>query len=305
VMGQVTIEDLTIRWQLATSDKGTERPFAGYVKDTQAIVRNCRFVPLGSPQRSPVAIRIDGFSKATVEGCRFEGFEYVVCYGEGTQGTVQDCMIADCGHQGVINYTNSTLTVQRNVITGSKFHAVRCTGGTLHVKDNLIAHNRSCGVYLGNKNSTGTITNNLFIGNGTAVAGYYQSDYRVTNNVILDSTLAGIGLWDSCKVTVQDNILVGNPKAAVIYPKAGRNSNTLGRNAYWKNTSDTENCDKAPGSVIADPRFADPNAGDYSCRSDAVRSQGLTDTGSIKTLWRRYRPTSSVGLSTDSSVRGD
>jgi beta-lactamase regulating signal transducer with metallopeptidase domain/nitrous oxidase accessory protein NosD len=287
--GQVTVENLTFRWQLATSDKGIERPFALHVKDTQAVVRHCRFVPLGNPKRSPVAVRIDGFSKATVEGCRFEGFEYVVCFGEGTQGTVQDCMIADCGHQGVINYANSTLTVQRNVITGSKFHAVRCTGGTLHVKDNLIANNRSCGVYLGNKDSTGTIQNNLFIGNATAVAGLYQSEYQVTNNVILDSMQAGIGLWDSCKVTMQDNILVGNPKAAVIYPKAGRNSNTLGRNTYWRNDAETENCEKAADSIAADPLFAEPNTGDYTCRSEAVRGQGLIDPKIIRTLWSRWK----------------
>ena len=102
-----------------------------------------------------------------MDNCRFSGFDYVVCYGQGTEGVVQDCLIADCGHQGVINYDGATLTVQRNIITGSKFHAVRCTGGILNVKDNLLIKNANRGIYLGNRTGRGTITNNLIVGNGT------------------------------------------------------------------------------------------------------------------------------------------
>ncbi|MDH4241749.1 MAG: right-handed parallel beta-helix repeat-containing protein, partial [Phycisphaerae bacterium] len=163
--GEVVVEDLTIKWQLATSNKGIERPFALGVKDTKAEIKNCSFIPLGNFQRSPVAVRADGFSNLNISRSRFEGFEYVICYGQGTKGKTTDCLIMNCGHQGIINYTGATLHVERNVITGSKYHAVRCTGGTLHVKDNLLINNANRGIYLGNRSGSGTITNNLIINN--------------------------------------------------------------------------------------------------------------------------------------------
>ncbi|MHC4734815.1 MAG: M56 family metallopeptidase, partial [Planctomycetota bacterium] len=114
--GKVTVQDLTIKWQLATSNRGTERPFALGVKDTQAEIKNCSFVPLGNFQRSPVAVRANGFSNLNISRSRFEGFEYVICYGEGTKGKTTDCLIMNCGHQGIINYSGATLHVERNVI---------------------------------------------------------------------------------------------------------------------------------------------------------------------------------------------
>jgi hypothetical protein len=61
----------------------------------------------------------------TVSDCDFSGFDYVVCYGEGTKGVMQDCIIRNCGHQGVILYSGAEASVIRNIITGSLFHAVR------------------------------------------------------------------------------------------------------------------------------------------------------------------------------------
>ncbi len=64
--GYVFIEGLTIKWQLAGGAKGVEPPVALVVKDTQAAIRNCRFLPLGNTQRAPMAIRIEGRSWARV-----------------------------------------------------------------------------------------------------------------------------------------------------------------------------------------------------------------------------------------------
>jgi hypothetical protein len=90
--GRVTIEGITVKWQLATSDKNIEYQYAVAVKDSKAEVRNCNFLPLGNFKRCPEAIRADGFSELLIENCRFDGFEYTVCYGEGTEGAIQDCV---------------------------------------------------------------------------------------------------------------------------------------------------------------------------------------------------------------------
>lgn len=291
--GKVAISGLTLKWQLATSDKGIARPCALYVKDTEASVTGCRFVPLGNSQRSPVAVQIEGFSKATVSDCQSEGFDYVICCGKGTDGLVEDCVIRDCGHQGIINYEGSTLTVERCIVAGSQFHGLRCTGGTLTARDNLLLDNRISGVYLGNKNGRGTLSNNLMIHNGSGVAGFYQAEFKVENNVILDSVYSGIGMWDTCRLTLRNNILQANAKALSVYAKGGtKDTNTLGPNTFWSNTANTENCQLAAGSIEADPLFQDPNSGDFSLRpGDASQhKQGLSNPGVLRTLWSKATP---------------
>ena len=116
--GYVFIEGLTIKWQLAGGAKGIEPPVALVVKDTQAAIRNCRFLPLGNTQRAPMAIRIEGHSWARVSDCRFEGFDYVVNYGPGTEGLVEDSLLRDGGHQGVTGYDRGA-RVERTIVSGS------------------------------------------------------------------------------------------------------------------------------------------------------------------------------------------
>jgi len=289
--GEVVIEGLTIKWQLATSGERVERPVALAVKDATISIRHCRFVPLGNTQRSPAAIRIDGFSKATVSDCRFEGFDYVVNYGPGTEGLVEDCLLRDGGHQGVTGYDRSTLRVERTIVSGFRYHGLRCTGGTLHAKDNLLMNNKVSGIYLGNKDGQGTITNTLMIRNSEGVAAFYQAQFQIHNNVILDSTSAGIGMWDTCRLHIADNIFQGNAKALVVYAKGGKDNTVIGANAFWRNTADTENCRRTDDSVLADPLFQDPDSGDYSLQPGPAldRQQGLTDPTAIRKLLDRWK----------------
>lgn len=288
--GKVTVEDVTIRWQLTTSDKNIEYPFAVGVKDTRAEIKGCRFEPLGNFRRSPEAVRALGFSNMTLERCRFEGFEYVVCYGEGTEGLMQDCLIMDCGHQGVILYSGAKVKVLRNVITASGYHAVRSTGGELDMRDNLIIGNKNRGVYLGNKSAKGTITNNAIIRNTEGISGFAQSDVRIENNVIADSSYAGIGMRSSCSLTIRDNIFVGNDRGWIMSEDGGKGGNTCLRNTFWKNKVDAENFAKTGNSILADPVFADPEKGDFSLEAGPAKEkkQGLTEPEIFKKLWKQW-----------------
>lgn len=211
--GEVSIEGLTVQWQLASNAKGIQPPAALTVNNTNIAIRNCRFVPLGNVQRSPAAIRIDGRSKAIVSDCRFEGFDFVISYGPGAEGLVEGCILRDGGHQGITNFERSTLRVERTIVAGFKYHGLRCSGGTLHAQDNLLMDNKVSGIYLGNKDGQGTVVNNLMIRNREAVAAFYQARFDVHNNAILDSTAAGIGMWGTCRLDVAGNIFQGNAKA--------------------------------------------------------------------------------------------
>ena len=172
--GRVTIEGLTIKWKLATSDRA-ESAFALGVKDSKVEVKNCSFVPLGNFKRSPMAIRAIGFSNVDVNICRFEGFGFAVFYNEGTEGAIRDSLIMNCQSQGITIFSGATVDIVGNIITGSKKHAVRNTGGTLRMKDNLIINNANRGIYLGNKSAKGTIINNIIMGNGTGISGFARS----------------------------------------------------------------------------------------------------------------------------------
>jgi len=289
--GKVTVQDLTIKWQLATSNKGIERPFALGVKDTKAEIKNCSFLPLGNFQRSPVAVRVDGFSNLNIRRSRFEGFEYVICYGQGTKGKTTDCLIMDCGHQGIINYTGATLHVERNVITGSRYHAVRCTGGILYVKDNLLINNANRGIYLGNRSGSGTITNNLIINNAVGIGAFARAKYEIKNNVIADSSYSGIGMYKSCYLTIRDNIFLNNERGWVMFDKGEKGGNTSYRNTFWKNKVDDENFKKTGNSINADPGFIDPENGDFSLKPGPAKAnkQGLTNPQLFKDLWKIWK----------------
>jgi len=288
--GKVSIEGVTIKWQLATSDKGIEHPFAVAVKDTKAEIKRCNFVPLGNPKRSPVAIRAMGFSNLNIESCRFEGFEYVVCYGEGTEGVMSDSLIMDCGHQGVILYSGAKAKILRNVITGSRYHAVRSTGGTLDVRDNLLIENANRGIYLGNKSARGVIANNIIMGNGTGISGFARSRVRIQNNIIADSSYAGISMRDSCNLSIRNNILQGNAKGCIVHKEGSKNANKVFRNLFWENEIDVENFAKPAVSISVEPGFADPDNGDFSLKAGEAleNKQGLSDPNVFKILWKRW-----------------
>jgi len=289
--GKASIEDITIKWQLATSDKGIEYPFAVAVKDSNADVKGCLFLPLGNPQRSPVAIRAIGFSDLAINTCRFEGFEYVVCYGEGTKGIMQDSLIMNCGHQGIILYSGATARVVGNVITGSKYHAVRSTGGNLSMRDNLIIKNKNRGVYLGNKSGRGIISNNIIMDNATGISGFASFKAKIENNLILNSSYAGISMQQSCSLSIRDNIFQANERGWIMFEKGGKGGNTCYRNTFWKNKIDAENFSKTGNSILEDPRFVSVGDGDFSLQAGPAKEnkQGLTNPEVFKKLWKRWQ----------------
>jgi len=288
--GRIIIEAVTIKWQLATSER-TEHPFAVAVKDTKAEVRNCCFQSLGNFKRCPVAINSMGFSELNIDTCRFEGFEYTVSFGQGTKGTIRNSLVMDSGHQGISLYSGATAEIVGNVVTGSKYHAVRSTGGNLNMTDNLIINNANRGVYLGNKSASGTISNNVIIGSGTGISGFAQSKVKIGNNIIADSSYAGIAMRDSCSLSIRDNILRGNERGLILFKEGSKNGNTVYKNTFWRNKIETENLDKTSDSIIADPAFIDAANGDFSLKPGPAlqQKQGLKNPEIFKTLWKIWK----------------
>lgn len=291
--GQVRLEGITVAWQMVSPrPRRDSSPNAVWILNSQTVVEDCWIKPL-TPGTSlaPVALRVDGPQPVTVNRCRFDGFEYTVCFGKGAQGQVTNCLVLDGGHQGVTGYDDSDLTVSRCIVSGFEYHGIRCTGGRLTVRDCLIADMQRCGIYLGNKNSQGSISNCLFMNNHSGVAGYYLSRYDVKNNVFLASSQSAIGAWDTCELTVEDNVFAKNAKAVVVYHKEGPSGNVIKTNGFWENEVDLEDCAATGKSIKEDPLFVRPDQGDFSMRTGPVKTAklGLSDPSVLQSLWDVYR----------------
>jgi hypothetical protein len=291
--GPVRIEKLTVTWQMISAARRADiSPNAIWIVNSQAVVEDCWVRPITQgTSLAPVALRVDGTQRVDVQGCRFDGFEYTVCFGKATQGSVTDCLVLDGGHQGITGYDDSHLTVERTLVSGFEYHGIRGSGGTLTVTDCLIADVQRCGIYLGNKNSQGTISNCVFLRDFSGVAGYYVSRYDIRNNIFLESSQSAIGAWDTCELAVEHNIFQGNARAIVVYDKGGKNANVIKANTFWQNNTDTENCQFPSESITQDPQFTQRDQGDLSLHDGPVKAgkHGLTHPEILKHLWQTYQ----------------
>jgi hypothetical protein len=262
-----------------------------FVKDGSATVRNCRVVAAGNTQRCPAAVQCAGFSKVALESCRFDGFDFTIGFGGGAEGSVTDCVIVNPGHCGVTVFEGSTLDVARNVITGSAYHGVRCTGGTLTAHDNLIVANKNRGVYLGNKSARGKVSNNVILGNATGISAFAGTDVTIENNLLLDSSFAGLDTRDTCPITVRNNVFQGNTRGLVLFAEAGKMEVNVGRNSFWNNKADSENLDLPASSLRVDAGLAGPDKGEFAAQSEATTEggRGLTDATVFRALWEKWQ----------------
>jgi len=286
----VVIDSLTIKWQLVTREQREEPACAVTVKDSTVTLRNCRVIALGNFKRCPAAALVLGFSKVKLENCRFEGFEFTLLYGGGAEGSVTDCVFLNPGHCGATVHSGSKVEFARNIITGSSYHGLRCTGGTILAHDNLIINNKNRGIYLGNKNASGKVSNNVIVGNATGISAFAQTDVTIENNLMLDSSFAGLDSRDSCPITVRNNIFQNNAKGIVLFAKGGRNQVKLEKNSFWKNETDTEDIDRPEDSILVDPRFTAPDQGDFTPQADELKTneQGLSDPIVFRELWQKW-----------------
>lgn len=286
----VRIERMTIEWERATSQTPDGVPLAAVVAvDADLELVDCQFSAESGPTRSPCAVMASGFGDTTISGCVFNGFEFTIQFWGGAQGTVTDCILLKPGHCGITAGNDSTLYVRRNLVAGSAFHGIRCTGGELHVKDNLIVANANRGIYLGNRAAQGSVRNNLILNNATGISSFADSSVAVEHNLIAGSTFAGLDSRDICRLRIHNNLFLDNQRGIAIFEEGGTLRVDFGANQFWDNTVDLQGHPTPELSVLADPALE--NSADWSPETFAAWSpqdHGLSNPAAIAPLWVKW-----------------
>ncbi|MCK5675479.1 MAG: right-handed parallel beta-helix repeat-containing protein, partial [Verrucomicrobia bacterium] len=207
-----TLEGLTIKWKTQSKPQKNDNPYAVFIRAGEVELKNCTFEALGSGEESPCAISAKDKSEVDIKNCRFNGFEYTIQFWDGAEGKVADCLVMNSGHCGITIGGGAKVELEGNIVTGSRYHGIRCTGGEIEAKSNLVVRNKNRGFYIGNKSAVGEISNNLIVDNATGINVFAYSKLKIENNVIVRSSYAGLSIIDTAKLEIEGNIVADNEK---------------------------------------------------------------------------------------------
>ena len=302
----VVLKNLEVQYRTNTKPQRDEQPYAIYASDGDLMIESCSFKASGTSEQSPCAVSATDGSTLHIKESRFEGFNYTIQFWNESEGSVEDCLIIKPGHCGITVGNGSSANLNRNIVTDSRYHGIRCTGGEIHADSNLIIANKNRGFYIGNKSATGTLSNNLIVGNATGIDVFAYSKMDIINNVILHSTYTGLALRDTAKVDIENNIIVENERGIVGFPadQGETPSIKLSReNIAYGNATQSEGI-KLPSSLIGlNPQFKDPDAGLFATGTNKAKGMGLTNPIEMQALWKKYQDSNVQGAASTRKVK--
>ncbi|MEM7391964.1 MAG: right-handed parallel beta-helix repeat-containing protein, partial [Verrucomicrobiota bacterium] len=280
-------DSMTVKWQRAGNRRLEEPSVALLARDAEVTVKDCHFVALGNNTRCPSAVLAVGTSTVNLEESYFYAFDFTVQFAGGVEGSVKKCVFVESGHCGVTVSSDSTVTVRDSLVTGSAYHGLRCTGSELTVENCLLVENRNRGIYLGNRTARGRVVNNIIMNNSVGISGYSHSKVEIANNLILGSTHAGLAFEGTCRLKVENNIFKDNARGLCLSDKDGNMKSSFDRNNFWANETDCEYMDLPAESLKLDPRFKNPEAGEFLLGEAGLKSspQGLIYPANLTALW--------------------
>ncbi len=286
----VEIESLTLKSQRETSERTDPPGCAIMAKDSKVVIRDCAVIAPADSKRCPLGVFVQGFAEVQILNSHFAGYAYPIFYGEGSAGVVKGCTVRNSGDCGFMSHAGSEVTIEGNLFFGSRKHGVRSTGGTIHVRNNLILKNRNRGIYLGNKTTHGEISNNAIVENGSGISAFASADVEIENNVILGNGFSGIDTRTYGRITVKNNIIADNEKTGFAVFEEGSTKFRVGKNTFYGNGEPSTDFDLPSSTLKEDPQFTNPDKGDFSVGNSKLKSaqHGLTNPESISALWKRY-----------------
>lgn len=285
----VELRDLSVIWSQKSTDLRSGELAAIYVRDSTATLTHVHMEPYDRPLETPVGLLVAGRSDVTYDAGAAHNFAYTILYTDGAGGTVSNSLITAAGHSVVTLHEGSTVEIIGNVLGECRYHAVRNTGGTMDMRNNIVFNNARAGAYLGNKPARGVIENNLFTGSQGEIWSYYDSSVRIANNAFLSSRGPAIGTWRSCDLPIEGNLFAGNPVAIQVYPKGEAGNIAPVGNHYFSNGEKGIDAPEDPAASEGNPGFEDLSAALLTA-SAVPQGRGLSDPAAIKETHARWAP---------------
>jgi parallel beta-helix repeat protein len=227
-----------------------------------------------------------------LKNCTFDGFDYPVHFGNGAGGSVKGCLILNPGRCGITIGENSTVDLERNIVSGSGYYGIRCTGGKITAEENLIVSNRIRGFYIGNRSATGKLLNNLILDNGIGISVHGQSDLKIENNIISGSTQAGLSIIEIATLKFEDNIVINNEKGAVGFSDMKDREVLVklgGKNIVYGNPTEAERVEWLSETLRIDPQFENSADGLFKTQAADIKKIGLRKPADMQLLWNTWK----------------
>ena len=186
--------------------------------------------------------------------------------------SVEDTSVFDLGFRGgpagrhVVRLRNSRVTFCRCHITGATNFGISLeSGGHLTLSQSAVTGNQMDGLYLagGGEALVERCTFAQNRGNGIVLYG----TATLTGNTIVGNSEAGVRAQATGRVRLERNVIVSNGDFGVIVQASEAR---LLRNCLWQNQpADCRGNLPSRNDLNADPRFVDPENGDYHLREDS------------------------------------
>jgi parallel beta-helix repeat protein len=225
----------------------------------------------------------------------FEGEEGVVLDGKGSAN-----MSGFCAKEGKIEIKNLKIAgfkrdnyscSQQNDLLCSRGYGIYLDGNIKALlENNQITGNQGNGIALYNS-SQATIQNNQITGN--QFLGIYLSDFsqaKIINNTLYENKIVGIYIYqcgdnNNPSVMAKNNIITRTKKTNgasgfgiggdCLYDAGKLNNDSFTYNLIWENEGDhtscgtNELCENFIGRINADPKFINPQEGDFHLKAES------------------------------------
>jgi len=274
-------------------------------------MKECAVV--GSP-RSGVSVA-DG-SEVEIEHCLIAAvWQTGIEIGEprmaGGRARIADCDVRNCHYAGICIRRQSDAVVERCRISGAAWHGIRYDDCSPTIVGNRIFGNARCGIYASGKTAA-TVKGNVLARNEmSGMSCWSENRDTIMENTFAGNLREGLAVIGQAQPTVERNVFFGHPTAVVCSASAQEAPEAVGRprlqrNLFWKNEKalarparKSEDA-KAPwvieeitladetASVLADPRFAGVDGGDFALAPDSPARRadvGAVDPPPMKSPW--------------------
>jgi len=201
------------------------------------------------------------------------GESVVVFNSRESVNTIVDGLTITNGYSGIICSLSSSPAVMNCIVSNNSYYGLVCqSSSSPTVSNSTIVNNSNGGLYC--DRSHPKVTNCTMSNNSGHGLHAYHSPLRVTNCIIAGNTSYGVCCSSSSPEIV--NCTVINNRSYGIYYSSGETINCI----LWNNGDDLHNSkatfscieddDAGIGNLSVNPRFVDPNNGDYHLAADSL-----------------------------------